>query len=151
MLTKLEFRQRFTLAERVAINLAAVDNPALAVDHPQRVMAATLRVFLDDLASAEFVEVTYPDTVAGVQQLEQFGLIAPGRAAQILAPSGQPSADPAQDYALVVDTLIPWIGLRVGQGGTYAAADLVPCYRDGDETKTPVAAYPARYIATGEN
>lgn len=82
-LTRLEFRQRFTEAEKIAIELASLDNSAAPM--AQRQMAAALRVYLADLAAANFVDLTRPDTIAGVQRLEQFGILAPGRAAEILA------------------------------------------------------------------
>lgn len=81
-LTVLAFRNRFTQAEKVAIDLSSIDDPAAPM--PQRQMSALLRVFMADLHAASFVDVSRPDTRAGVQQLEHYGIIAAGRAAQIL-------------------------------------------------------------------
>ena len=81
-LTVLAFRNRFTQAEKVAIDLSSFDNPAAPIE--QRQMAAMLRVFMADLHAATFVDVSRPDTRAGVQQLEAYGIIGPGRAAVIL-------------------------------------------------------------------
>jgi hypothetical protein len=82
-LTRLEFRQRFTEAEKVAIELSSLDDPSAPM--PQRQMSAALRVYLADLAVATLIDPTRADTIAGVNRLEQFGIIAPGRAAEILA------------------------------------------------------------------
>lgn len=67
-----DFLNRFTLDERAAIRTAALSNGKLA-DYVAMVSSAKSVVLTDAL------------TVGGVQALEQAGLIAPGRAAQILA------------------------------------------------------------------
>lgn len=70
-LTKLQFRNRFTFAEKQAIYAAA----AVSVD---------IRIFLDDISVAEEINLDDPATVFGVQTLEAGGLLAAGRAAEIL-------------------------------------------------------------------
>lgn len=80
--TRLAFRNRFTAAEKVALEMASLDNPAGTL--AQRQQAAALRVYLADVASVSFVDLSRPDTRAGVQQLEALGLLAVGRALQIL-------------------------------------------------------------------
>lgn len=80
--TRLALRNRFTQAEKVALEMAALDNPAGAV--PVRRQAATLRVYLADLAAAEYVDLSRAETRAGVQYLETAALLAPGRALEIL-------------------------------------------------------------------
>ena len=70
-ITKLSFRNRFTDAEKLALYTAAESS-------------IQLRIYLDDLAAAEFVDLDYPATVAGVQALEVAGIIGAGRAAEIL-------------------------------------------------------------------
>lgn len=70
-ITKLSFRNRFTDAEKLAIYTAAESS-------------AQIRVWLDDLAAAEFIDLDYPATVAGVQALEVAGLIGSGRAAEVV-------------------------------------------------------------------
>ncbi|WP_404377812.1 hypothetical protein [Vreelandella aquamarina] len=70
-LTRLEFRNRFTTAEKVALENARETN-------------AMVRVFFDDLAAAEYVDIEEEAVVEGVQYLESQGLIAEGRAAEIL-------------------------------------------------------------------
>lgn len=81
-LTVLAFRNRFTQAEKIGIELASMDNPTAPME--QRQQSAMLRVFMADLHAATFVDVARPDTRAGVQTLEQFGILAAGRALQIL-------------------------------------------------------------------
>ena len=90
--TKLQFRNLFTTAEKVAIDFAALDNPA--ADTATRIQSASLRVFLEDLNSATpdpdgtSIDLDDPRTVAGVNALESFGLITPGRATEILSGNG---------------------------------------------------------------
>jgi hypothetical protein len=81
-ITRLAFRNRFTQAEKVTIELAALDDPAAPM--ATRQMAAALRVYLDDVRVASFVDLQRAETRAGVQQLEAIGLLAPGRASVIL-------------------------------------------------------------------
>jgi len=71
-LTRLEFRNRFTQAEKQALYTAAESN----VD---------LRIYLDDLAAAEYVDVTDPATIASINALAP-AIIAPERVDEILAP-----------------------------------------------------------------
>lgn len=85
----LEFRTRFTQEEKRAIYTAAVDN----ID---------IRIWLDDLMAiteAEGVDTTDERTVAGVQGLEALGLIAKGRALEILGAEG-PAALPVGGFSL---------------------------------------------------
>lgn len=81
-ITKLAFRNRFTMAEKVAMELAAMDDPSAALS--QRQQAAALRANLADTAAATFIDLTRADTRAGVQMLEDVGLLAAGRALEIL-------------------------------------------------------------------
>lgn len=69
-LTRYEFRSRFTAAEKVAM-YDSTDT--------------MIRVFLDDIQSAENIVVTDQDTIEGVAYLTSVGLIAAGRDAEILA------------------------------------------------------------------
>lgn len=72
-LTRLGFLRRFTDEEMQAIVAAADASPALK--------AALLK-----WQTADGIVLTDPATIAGVQALEIAGLIAPGRAQEILAP-----------------------------------------------------------------
>ncbi len=81
-ITKLAFRNRFTSAEKIAIEFACLDDPAAPM--PQRLQSAALRANQADLAAATFVDLLRPDTRAGVQMLEAAGLLPEGRALEIL-------------------------------------------------------------------
>lgn len=78
ILTPLQFRQRLTLAERVALD--GFEDSALPVQ-----AKAMLRTLLADLAVAKDVDLDNPSTVQGLQFIESVGIIAPGRAAQIVS------------------------------------------------------------------
>lgn len=71
ILTKLQFRNRFTMDEKAALYTAAESN-------------AMLRIFLDDLNAAENIDLDDPATVGAVNALEHLGIIGSGRAAEIL-------------------------------------------------------------------
>lgn len=73
VLSKYEFLKRFTSAERKAINAAAKVN-------------ADIEDFKTLLDAAQEVDCGNEDTVAGVNALEAAGILAAGRAAQILNP-----------------------------------------------------------------
>ena len=81
-LTKLEFRSRFTLQEKAAIDLASLDNPQASME--QRLIAASLRAMLADQAMAEFIDLSDETTIAGVQYLAQVGLLTEKRAQEVL-------------------------------------------------------------------
>lgn len=88
-ITRLAFRNRFTQAEKVMLELAALDDPASPM--AQRQQAATLRVYLADVAASSFINLADPGTRAGVQALEAGGLLAAGRALVILGAPATPS------------------------------------------------------------
>ena len=71
-LTKREFRKQFTFAEKQAIYTAA----ETSVD---------IRIFLDDLMAAEYIDCDNSDTISSVNALEAATLIGTGRADEILA------------------------------------------------------------------
>lgn len=81
-ITRLAFRNRFSQVEKVMLELAGLDDPAATM--PQRQQAAAIRVHLADVAASTFVDLARADTRAGVQALEAGGLLAAGRALQIL-------------------------------------------------------------------
>jgi hypothetical protein len=81
-LSKLGFRNRFTPAEKAAIEFAAIDNPAAST--PARMGAASIRASLADQRDALYIDTTRPDTRSGVIGMESAGLLGAGRALQIL-------------------------------------------------------------------
>lgn len=78
----LAFRRRFTKAERAAVEWAAVDKPDRT--DAERQLAAALRADLKDQEQAKFIDLDDADLVQGVANLEAYGLLAVGRAAQII-------------------------------------------------------------------
>lgn len=70
-ITRLAFRNRFTPAEKVALYTAAKEN-------------IQIQIYLDDVNSATFVDLSRTDTREGVIALENAGLIGSGRALEIL-------------------------------------------------------------------
>ena len=81
-ITRLAFRNRFSRNEKVALEMAALDDPTAPM--AKRQTAAALRAHLADISAATFVDLQRPDTRAGVQMLESLGLLAAGRAMEIL-------------------------------------------------------------------
>jgi len=75
-LTRLEFRNRFTAAEKEAIYTAAET-------------VISVRIWLDDLAAAEYIELTDPNTIASVEGLASAGLISESRVSEVLAPANE--------------------------------------------------------------
>ena len=71
MFSKLAYLRRFTQEERIAIRAAATQSPALAD-------------YLALLELAEEVDTRDADTITAVHLLEQLGLLAAGRALEIL-------------------------------------------------------------------
>lgn len=83
LLTILAFRDRFTASEKVAIELAMLDDPTASFE--KREQAAMLRAFDKDLGVAEEVDLSHQPLIDGVRALEAFGLIAEGRADEVLS------------------------------------------------------------------
>ena len=71
VMTKLEYLRRFTVEERVAIRAAAPQN-------------AVLLDYLQLMELAQDINTGDSDTIAAVTMLEQSGLIAAGRANEVL-------------------------------------------------------------------
>ena len=71
-----QYLRRFTQEERIAIRAAAAQSAVL--DDYLKLLDATI-------AQGGIINLNDPDTVTAVALLEQFGLIATGRAAEVLA------------------------------------------------------------------
>lgn len=74
-ITQLAFLSRFTDTEAVAIDLASIGATAAA---------AMVRRYLSKVTAAKFIDLDRDDTRAGVLALETAGLLANGRALEIL-------------------------------------------------------------------
>ena len=79
VLSRLQFRWRYTLAEQVAIEVAEMT-------HESATVRATLRVLRASLTEATEIRLSDPRTVAGVQYHASLGLITAERAVEILTP-----------------------------------------------------------------
>ena len=90
--TRLAFRNRFTQSEKVALELAALDDPTAPM--AQRQQAAAIRVHLADVAVSTFIDLAAQDTRAGVLALEAGGLLTEGRVLEILDAPVQPHERP---------------------------------------------------------
>lgn len=73
--SRLAFLNRFTDTEAIAIDLASQGTT---------VEAATIRRYLSKVNAASYIDLSNPDTRASVQSLETQGLLASGRALEIL-------------------------------------------------------------------
>lgn len=71
------FRRRFTMEERAAITLAA--SRALEAGD------ATLQVWLDDVNSAQWIELDNPELRGGLEMIAEAGLIAADRLEALLS------------------------------------------------------------------
>lgn len=91
-ITSLAFRRRFTRGERTAIEWSAVDRADQT--EAQRLQAAELRADLKSQDQATYIDLDDPDTVDGVQALEEAGLIVAGRADEILSAPVRPEERP---------------------------------------------------------
>lgn len=138
ILTILEFRRRFTNEEKVMIDLASIDNPSL--DMQSRAAIAALRVYLQDLSSAIFVDTNDPVTITGINTLAAFGLIQSSRVPEILADTNLSSV--TDTVNLLADQVVSVNKeYRVKDAGTYSKESLVPCYRYDDVTKQALVSY----------
>lgn len=86
-MSKLAFQSRYTVAEQVAIELAA-DGSTQGFTAAQR---ATLRVLDRALQNANEVDLADPRTVQGVQTHVAMGLLSSARATEILDPAWTPA------------------------------------------------------------
>lgn len=88
-ITRLAFRNRFTAAEKVSLELAALDDPNANLQDRQK--SAMLRVYLKDVDAATYIDLDRQETKDGVQNLETVGLLSAGRANEILTAEIQPT------------------------------------------------------------
>ena len=88
VITKFAFRNRFNTTEKIMIDLASIDDPTGTMQ--MRQMAATLRVYLKDMETAEFVDLDRQDIKDSISQLVAIGLVSPDRAEIILNAEVEP-------------------------------------------------------------
>lgn len=82
-ISRFAFRNRFTIQELTQIELASIDDPNGTQE--QRAMQAMLRVYNRMIDNVAWVDLSLQSTIDGVTQLEQIGLLAEGRANEILS------------------------------------------------------------------
>ncbi|WP_448677641.1 hypothetical protein [Delftia acidovorans] len=75
-------RRRFTVVERTALEWAVVDRAEAG--EADRLNAATLRSLLKDIEQARQLDLDDPELADSLRRFESFGLIAAGRAQEIL-------------------------------------------------------------------
>ena len=80
-LTRIQFRDRFTKAEKVAMRLAEMTHASMEV----RASLAIMREELSDVTDEGGVDVSRPDVQESVAGLAALGIIAPERVPVILA------------------------------------------------------------------
>lgn len=83
--TRLAFLHRLTDAEAIALDIASQGTS---------ILAASLRRFQQKVNAAPYIDLALEETISGVNALEQMGIIAQGRAAQILTAPVQPNEIP---------------------------------------------------------
>ena len=91
-LSPLAFLRRFTDEERVRFDLSSIDDPNDPEDKRKR--AAQLRMFESDYKLASYIALDDPRTIAGVNGLEALGIIAKGRAKEVLEGEVKPEEMP---------------------------------------------------------
>lgn len=88
-ITVLALRNRFTKAEKIRLEMAAIDDPTAVIETRQQ--SAGLRANMKDLDAARYVDLDRSDTRSEVQGLETAGLLDyAGRALEILDAEIQP-------------------------------------------------------------
>ena len=95
-ITVLAFRNRFTQTENVAIEIAALDDPSAPMT--QRQVSAAVRSMLKDVSVATFIDLSRADLRAGVQMMEQYGILAQGRSSIIVDTPPSTTEIPLQGY-----------------------------------------------------
>ena len=86
-ITVLAFRHRFMMGERVAITYAGKQNS---------LQGAAIQAYMDDVQAATFIDLDRTDTRDGVLAMEPAGLLAAGRALEILDAPIQPNERPTE-------------------------------------------------------
>lgn len=73
IITRLAFRSRFSMQEKAALYTAAASAQGLPI-----------KIYLDDLAAATFINLSRQDTINGIQSLVSIGILTQARANEIL-------------------------------------------------------------------
>lgn len=73
IITRLAFRNRFTLQEKAALYTIAASAQGLPI-----------KIYLDDLSAATFIDLSRQETISGIQTLAAIGVLTNARATEIL-------------------------------------------------------------------
>lgn len=92
IITKLAWRMRFTHPERVAIKMASLGLNLLITNEQRAALASSE----DDVMAAGYINLDDPATVAGADFVESLGLIASGRADEVVGPPVYSAEVPAE-------------------------------------------------------
>jgi len=92
IISNLAFENRFSLQERIGIDLASQHDPTADIE--QRGQAAALRVIQERARKALFVDLDDVNTQSGVMYMEQVGLLTTERALEILMAPVQSDEEP---------------------------------------------------------
>jgi hypothetical protein len=71
IISRLDFRNRFTMQEKVTIYTAAKQ-------------ATEIQIWLDDVSNAEYVDLAAENTITGLQSLTSLGILSESRMNEIL-------------------------------------------------------------------
>lgn len=81
-ITRLAFISRFTDEEYVGIDMASLDD--VSADIATRANAAKIRLYLNKVNAATFIDLSLPETVSAINTLVGAGLVSSVRAHEIL-------------------------------------------------------------------
>lgn len=81
-ITRRAFRARFTIDERVAMDLASIDDPAAAISARQE--AAAIRTLMKDVDDSTYIDLANQTLLAGMAMLVQYGIITAVRESEII-------------------------------------------------------------------
>ena len=81
-ITKYAFRNRFTQVEKEDLELAAAHNPADT--QAAKRQAARIRLWMEDIRSADYIDLNSTKIINGVNAMETAGVVGTGRANEIL-------------------------------------------------------------------
>jgi hypothetical protein len=80
--SKLAFRNRFTIQEKIQIDLMSLDNPNASMD--VRMRASIIRVFFEDVDQAEYISLDAEGTYLALSKMVEFGILTETRVSEIL-------------------------------------------------------------------
>lgn len=84
-MTKLEFRNRLTFNEKVALDNYEMTIDAMAIDAQIKIQRkAIIKTVIKDFDSATYIDLKDPATIQAIQLFASFGLIEPDRVNEIL-------------------------------------------------------------------